>query len=410
MAELFPTSRYLTLSRRGLDRPEVRVTRFNLWEEEINPWEELHRLPVLRGGLLADLLYGDEPRLIDELTLDDGDPAAEYLAGQRSLLAIPHYENGSAVNMVVVTREEPHAFPSERFPDLVWMSNLFGRATQTSVLSEKLKAAYLSADHEMQTVARLQKTLLPTALPEVPNLDLAVHYQPSGRSGGDYYDLFPLPKGRWGILIADVSGHGTPAAVLMAITHSLARTYSGPPQPPGLLLAYINRHLALHYTRPFGAFVTAFYAIYDPNQGTLTYANAGHTPPRLVRADGRRGPLDAPQRLPLGIAEQAEYPDEVTEVAPGDQVIFFTDGITEAANPDGDHYGPERIDSALAASGDGAKGMIDAVLRDLAAFTGGQKPADDRTLLAAKFVVSQGVGESRNGERRSRNAEPTAPR
>lgn len=410
MSELFPIARSLTISRRGLDRPAVRVTRFNLWTEEINPWKEWQRLPVLEGGLFAELLYGDEPRLIDDLTVPPDDPAYEYVGGQRSLLAIPHYDGGSALNMVIVTREEPEAFPKERFPDLVWMSNLFGRATQTSLVSEKLKGAYVAADQEMQAVARLQRGLLPGALPAIPTLDLAVHYQPSGRSGGDYYDLFPLPKGRWGILIADVSGHGTPAAVLMAITHSLARTYSGPPQPPGLLLEYINRHLVLHYTKPFGAFVTAFYAIYDPNRGTLTYANAGHVPPRLIRADGSRGPLDVPQQLPLGIAEKAEYPEEVLTLVPGDQVVFFTDGVTEAANAEGEHFGPDRLDAALTAGRDGARGMVDAVLRELAAFTDNKPSADDRTILAAKFVTSPSPNDGRPAERRPRNAEPLSPR
>jgi phosphoserine phosphatase RsbU/P len=410
MSELFPISRYLTISRRGLEKPAVRVTRFSLWTEEINPWKEPERLPVVRGGLLAELIYGDEPRIIDDLKLAPDDPAAEYLAGQRSLLAIPHYDGGAAMNMVLVTREEPSAFPKERFPELVWMSNLFGRATQSSMLSEKLKASCHAADHEMQSVAKLQRSLLPAALPDVPTLDLAVHYQPSGRSGGDYYDFFPLPKGCWGILIADVSGHGTPAAVLMAITHSLARTYAGPPQPPGLLLSYINRQLALHYTKPAGAFVTAFYAIYDPNRGTLTYANAGHIPPRLIRqADGSRGPLDAPQRLPLGIAEQAEYPDEVLELVPGDQVIFYTDGVTEALNATGEHFGPERLDAILSGKSVGARGMVDAVLRELAAFTSAQPPSDDRTILAAQFVTSPARGEGKS-HGRSRSAEPMAPR
>jgi sigma-B regulation protein RsbU (phosphoserine phosphatase) len=410
MTELFPISRHLTISRRGLERPAVRVTRFSLWPEEINPLKEPERLPIINGGLFGDLIYGDEPRIIDDLELAPDDPAYEYVGGQRSLLAIPHYDGGVALNMVIATREEPNAFPKERFPELVWMSNLFGRATQASLLSEKLKAAVQASDHEMQAVARLQRGLLPSSLPKIPTLDLAVHYQPSGRSGGDYYDLFPLPKGRWGILIADVSGHGTPAAVLMAITHTLARTYSGPPQPPGLLLEYINRQLAEHYTKPFGAFVTAFHAIYDPNRGTLTCANAGHVPPRLIRADGSRGPLDAPQRLPLGIAERAEYPEKVLSLVPGDQVVFFTDGVTEAANADGEHFGPERLDAALAAGHAGARGMVDAVLREVASFTDNSPPSDDRTLLAAKFVTSSSPTEHRPGERRPRSAEPLTPR
>ena len=305
MVELFPTTRQISISRRKLESPQVRVTRSSHWTEDINPWKEPQRLPVLNGGLFAELLYDGEPRIIDDLDVRHSDPAAEYLHGQRSLIAIPLYDAGSAMNMVLATREERHAFPPERFPDLVWMSNLFGRATQSALLTKRLQTASEQANHEFQVVARMQRALLPAKLPDIPTLDLAVHYQTSSRAGGDYYDVLPLPKGRWGFLIADVSGHGVPAAVLMAITHSLTKTYTGNPWPPGLLLSYLNKHLAAHYTRSFGTFVTAFYAIYDPDHGTLTYANAGHPAPRLIRcADGTRQALEGRQRLPLGILEQ----------------------------------------------------------------------------------------------------------
>jgi sigma-B regulation protein RsbU (phosphoserine phosphatase) len=389
MVELFPTTRQISLSRRRLEYPFVRVTRSSTWPAEINPWQEPNRLPLLDGGLFADLIYGNEPRIVDCIDLEPDDPAADFLEDQQSLIAIPLYDGGEAVNMVVATREEAYAFPPERFPDLVWMSNLFGRATQTAILTKKLQAANEAVEHEMGMVARLQETILPEKLPEISTLDLAVHYQTTSQAGGDYYDILPLPKGRWGILIADVSGHGALAAVLMAITHSLTKTYTGPPWPPGLLLSYVNRHLAAHYTAAFGSFVTAFYAIYDPDRGTLTYANAGHVPPRLIRcADNSHFALEGKKRLPLGISEREEYPEETTVMTPGDQVIFCTDGITDAKNAAGDHFGSEGLDQALAGCPVGAKAMVEAVLEALKRFTGGAPSNDDRTLLAAKFVTS----------------------
>ncbi len=389
MVELFPTTRQISLSRRRLEYPCVRITRSSTWPADINPWKDPQRLPVLNGGLFADLIYGNEPEIIDRIDLEVDDPAAEYLEDQQSLIAIPLYDGGEAINMVVATREDPYAFPPERFPDLVWMSNLFGRATQTALLTKKLQAANDAVDHEMGMVGRLQETILPTKLPDIPTLDLAVHYQTTSQAGGDYYDILSLPKGRWGILIADVSGHGALAAVLMAITHSLTKTYTGPPWPPGLLLSYVNRHLAAHYTAAFGSFVTAFYAIYDPDRGTLTYANAGHVPPRLIRcADGSRLALEGKKRLPLGISDREEYPEETTVLSPGDQVIFCTDGITDAQNAKGDHFGSDGLDQALAGCPVGAQAMLDAVLEALKQFTDDVAAKDDRTLLAAKFVTS----------------------
>ena len=124
------------------------------------------------------------------------------------------------------------------------------------VLAQRLKEAYQTLDGEFAAVGNIQRSLLPAELPRVPTLDLAAFYQPSRRAGGDYYDFFPLPDGKWGVWIADVSGHGTPAAVLMAVTHTIAHTHPGPPTPPGRLLAYVNNHLTRRYTSD-GSFVTA---------------------------------------------------------------------------------------------------------------------------------------------------------
>src|SRR5437762_9568545 len=225
----------------------------------------------------------------------------------RSLIAVPNYDQGVALNMVVLMRKEPAAFQREQFPMWVWMSNLFGRATHNLVLSEELKKAYEAVDYELKGLADIQRSLLPKELPRIPNLSLAAHYQTSRRAGGDYYDFFPLPDGRWGILIADVSGHGTAAAVLMAVTHSIAHTYPGAPTPPGELLGHVNRVLAERYTANSGAFVTAFYAVYDPATRAITYSSAGHPPPRLKRcADGSLALLDGQHGLPLGILPEEE--------------------------------------------------------------------------------------------------------
>ena len=226
--EILPTNRNVSLSRRDLEHPEYRITRSNLWNDEINPWEQKAKLPLLRSGLLGELIYGDEPRVIDEIEISPDDPAAEYFAGQRSLIALPLYDGDKALNMVVLMREELAAFDRETFPEQVWMSNLFGRATHNLVLADQVRKSYQQLDSELEVIAGIQRSLLPAELPDIETMDLAAHYQTSRRAGGDYYDFFPLPDNKWGIFIADVSGHGTPAAVVMAITHSLAHSYPGP--------------------------------------------------------------------------------------------------------------------------------------------------------------------------------------
>jgi sigma-B regulation protein RsbU (phosphoserine phosphatase) len=228
--------------------------------------------------------------------------------------------------MVVILSKSPAAFSRQRFPELVWVSNLFGRATSNLVLSGDLQEAYTAIDHELKVVADIQRSLLPTELPRIPTLDLAASYQPSRRAGGDYYDFFPLPDGKWGILIADVSGHGTPAAVLMAITHCIAHTHPGPAAPPSRILSYVNHHLTARYTGRSETFVTAFYGVYDPASKELTYACAGHNPPRLKRCqDGTLAVLDGTNGLPLGILPELQYRECVQQLQTGDQIIFYTD-------------------------------------------------------------------------------------
>ncbi len=385
MARLYPADRRISLSRRGLEPPSFRITRYSGWSEEINPWKQTDRLPVLSGGLLGEILYGDEPRIIEELEVPPDDPAAEYLFGQRSLLAIPLYDGGKSMNMVVLTRSIPDAFDHRQLPEWVWMGNLFGRATNTLVLHDQLREKNAEMDRELQVVGNIQRSLLPAMLPEIPTMNLAAHYQTSKRAGGDYYDFFKLPEGKWGLLIADVSGHGTPAAVIMAIVHGLAHAFPGPPCPPGTLLEYLNEHLTSRYTASMGAFVTAFYGIYDPPTRTLRYASAGHNPPRLKRCtDGSVAALDGAQHLPLGIVAGTEYKEARHEFVPGDQVVFYTDGITEAMNPAGKMFGVERLDSALENCMLNAEGLIRTVLTSVEAFAEGHPADDDRTILVAK--------------------------
>ena len=387
MERIVVRDRLVTLSRRGLEHPFVYVTRDSTWTEEINPWEEQQRLPVLEGGLFAELVYGDEPRIIEDPQLADDDPAREYLAGYRSLLAIPLFDQGQGLNMVVMLRHDAGAFNHEDLPEMVWMSNLFGRATQNLVLMRERQKAFDEVDQELRLVADLQRALLPARLPDVPGLDMAAVYETSRRVGGDYYDLFPLADGRWGILIADVSGHGPAAAVGMAITHALAHTAPEELCPPGRLLTWLNTQSVQHYTDRTGGFVTAFYGIYDPRERTLWYACAGHNPPRLKRcADGSLALLDAAHGLPIGVAENETYNEATHQLQIGDQIVFYTDGITEAFNPNGEMFGTERLDRVLENCSVNAASLIDELLAAVSDFTAGQPADDDRTILIARVV------------------------
>ena len=380
MRRLVPIDRMIWLSRRELDPPKYRITRNTLWQDDVNPWKEKERLPVLEGGLLGELIYGDEPRIIDDIEIDDDDPGKEYLTGQRSLIAIPNYDQGVALNMNILLRAEPFAFSREQFPELVSVGNLFGRTTHYLVLSEQLR-------DEMKTIGEIQRSLLPARFPSIPGMDLAAHYQTSRSAGGDYYDFFPLPDGKWGILIADVSGHGAPAAVIMAVTHSIFHSYPEPRVSPARVLEYVNRHLAMRYTADSGTFVTAFYCVYDPVTRRLTYGNAGHNPPRVKHCPGSKvTELSEARRPPLGVAMDERFEESMYSMQPGDQFVLYTDGITEARNRAGRMFGLERLDCAIRGCRENAADLIGAVIAAVEAFADGRPADDDRTLLVAKVM------------------------
>lgn len=379
---------FLSLSRRGLSAPSYMITRSSRWNQEVDPWRDRDKLPRFEGGFLADLLYSDQPRLINDLHVSPEDPAYEYLEGYRSLMSVPHFDKGQAVNMVIALRKDADAYDPDQFPDWVTISSLFGRATHNLVLSAELKEAYSLVERELKIVADIQRSLLPKVVPTIPTLDIAASYRTSRWAGGDYYDFFPLPEGKWGILIADVSGHGTPAAVLMAVTHSLAHGFPGPHGPASALLDRVNQQLATLYTADNEAFVTAFYGIYDPARRELSYSSAGHNPPRLKRcASNAIELLDGARRLPLGLFPEEVYENTTLNLVPGDRLVFYTDGITEAVSEAGEMFGERRLDGILSsACGGSAHELVDDILREVAAFTNDAPPVDDQTLLG--LVVS----------------------
>jgi sigma-B regulation protein RsbU (phosphoserine phosphatase) len=389
MRTIMPSDRSVSLSRRGLVAPNYRITRSTTWSEPIDPWKQKDRLPLLQGGLLGELLYGDVPRIIDDITpfLKPDDPALNYLEGQKSLMAMPHFDKGVGLNMVVTMRKEAGAYDPNQFPERYWINSLFGRATHTLVLSAELKQAYEIVERELKVVADIQKSLLPSTLPTIPGLDLAAHYQTSQWAGGDYYDFFELPGGRWGVLIADVSGHGTPAAVMMAILHSLAHGHPGHPEPPAALLEHVNSRLSARYTNENEIFVTAFYGIYDPARRLFSYSCAGHNPPQLRRCSiGHVDSIEDVGGPPLGLFEDVEYPQATLTVRPGDILVLYTDGIVEAMNARHEQFGLERLNRVLARCDLGASGMCSAILSEIGNFTGGTPAHDDRTLLVAKVT------------------------
>jgi sigma-B regulation protein RsbU (phosphoserine phosphatase) len=378
----------MTLSRRGVKPPKYLVTRFTEWENAADPWSERDRLPLLEGGLLGELVYCNEPRLINDLHVDPADPSYPYLSGMGSILTMPQYDHGEAMTMTMLMRAERNAFNPAHLGEYVWTVNLFGRAVHTLRLSDELEKANAALDRELLTVSNIQRSLLPPQLPSIPGVDLAVHYETARRAGGDYYDFFDFGDGRWGILIADVCGHGADAAVLMAITHAIARTCTEAADDPAVRLGYINEHLFRHYTERSRAFVTAFYGVYDTRTHRFAYASAGHDSPRVLsNSGGTTGELESGKNLPLGVAASEQFQTYEHQFAPGDTIVFFTDGITEARRPGMGQFGLERIDNVMRRANGSAEGLARELVSELGRFAQTDVADDDRTLVIMRILA-----------------------
>ena len=237
-------------------------------------------------------------------------------------------------------------------------------------------------ENELEIVSVLQRQLLPKKVPEIDGLKLAIHYETSLYAGGDYYDIVEMPDTQWGFLVADAEGHSAPAAVMMAMTCALFRSYPQPPTEPGELLYFLNEHLC-KVAEP--SFVTALYIVYDARRRTLKMARAGHPPPMICRSAAQKAiEYDCRGVFPMGIDPFDQVPVTEAELQPGDRILMYTDGVTERFSTDGKTYGEERLLRQLEVNRQGdPQELLAAVMQDVDAFANGRPADDDQALLLA---------------------------
>jgi sigma-B regulation protein RsbU (phosphoserine phosphatase) len=244
-------------------------------------------------------------------------------------------------------------------------------------------------DDELRIARDIQKSLLPVEPPRLNGLGVADLCEPAREVGGDYYDFFDLGPGRVGVLVADVSGKGTSAALYMAELKGLMLALSHAEPSPRRLLLDVNRCLAGHLDNR--SFVTMIYAVVDLEAGTLTCARAGHTP--LIVVSGGRSEIIVPQGMVLGLRlpGASERFDQMLEehtrpIRPGDVVVLYTDGVTEAMNERGDLFGDAALADVVAHHHAlDAGGIRERVVREVRAFVGSAEPHDDMTLIVLKL-------------------------
>jgi sigma-B regulation protein RsbU (phosphoserine phosphatase) len=235
-------------------------------------------------------------------------------------------------------------------------------------------------EDELKAASDVQRRLLPKKLPEISGLKLAVHYETSLYAGGDYYDIAKIADNQWGFLVADAEGHSAPAAVMMAMTCALFRSYPEPPAEPGQLIYFLNQHLC-KVADP--SFVTALYVVYDAGNRSLKISRAGHPPPMIYRAAEKKAiEFKCGGVFPLGIDPYEHVPVADAELQPGDRILMYTDGITERFSIDGETYGEERLLRQLEGGEDlQPEELLAAIMKDVDDFADGRPAADDQALF-----------------------------
>jgi serine phosphatase RsbU (regulator of sigma subunit)/CHASE1-domain containing sensor protein/anti-sigma regulatory factor (Ser/Thr protein kinase) len=261
--------------------------------------------------------------------------------------------------------------------------------TGLEVANKELETFYHSVEQELRMARRIQHALLPKDLPELEGWEIAYHYQPAREVGGDFYDFLRLDDGQVGLVVGDVSGKGMAAALVMANTQSVLRAVARREGfTPGRVLQEANE--LMYASIPSNMFVTCFYGVLDPESGRLVYANAGHDLP-CERHDGGVDELRA-RGMPLGLMPGMLYEEEEAVLAAGDDLLFYSDGLVEAHDPEGEMFGCPRLQGLIKVHHSGDSSLIDFLLSELTRFTGDDwYQEDDITLVSLeRSKVSMG--------------------
>jgi sigma-B regulation protein RsbU (phosphoserine phosphatase) len=281
---------------------------------------------------------------------------------------------GSIETAVEAMRRGAKSFVQKPWDDLT-LVEVVRREVEEGHASRRLDAKHTREHEEARLI---QRALLPSAMPEVRGCQVAARWTPASGIGGDCYDVFRFGDCRLAVSIADVVGKGLPAALLMSNLQAAVRAFATASVAPHDVCASVNRLLCRNIAS--GKFVTFCYVVVDTAAGTIDYVNAGHFPPILMHADGS-SELLAPTGLVLGVMPDWAYGSGQTRIGPGDRLVCFTDGITEALSPDGDEFGEERLLEMIRQHRPEPPDQLARTISDAVnAWTGGS-PQDDATLI-----------------------------
>jgi len=286
------------------------------------------------------------------------------------------------IGTIRVYTSEPHEFGPEEVSLFRAIANQAAAAIENAALYEEALRAQ-AFDKELAAAAQIQHHLMPKECPSLPGFDIARRYVPFGVVGGDLYDFVPIQNQHLGIVIADVAGKGVPAAILMAATRAALRGHIETVYAARDIIAKTNKVLCRDIAQD--QFVTLFYGALDTVARRFTYCNAGHIPPLIFR-DGQHCELTE-GGLVLGVDPEAAYEERQFVLRTGDVLVFYTDGLTETRNPEGETFGRRRLVQAVSGHlGESAEAILDRVWHASREFARGTAPRDDFTIIVLKAL------------------------
>lgn len=317
--------------------------------------------------------------------------------GLRSMISAPLRAKQRTVGLIVLTDQGGHSYSAANLKLLNTIALQTAAAVENSLMCAEMvdnardREQLAAIQKELDTARTIQHSLVPRRFPPFPDrTDFELHARmTSARAvGGDFFDFFLIDEDRIGIVIGDVSGKGTPAALYMAVTHTHVRSTAVRGVAPGECFAYVNR--VLMADKASSMYATCFYGILNTRTGQLDYASAGHTPPYTIAANGRVTMLEGFGGPPLGMLPWKEYESGTVRLQPGDALFVYTDGVPEATNSDLDDFTDERLVTVLErASSLPADKLIDNVHSALFAFAAGAPQSDDITMVAVRLAPTR---------------------
>ncbi len=262
---------------------------------------------------------------------------------------------------------------------------------QNLIQAQKTRSRLDGILHELNVASEIQQSILPRNFISDNNVEMFAKMAAAKEIGGDFYDFFWLDddKTKLGIVIADVSGKGVPAALFMTVSRTLIRAHAyNHLESPGACLTKVNE--ALHKDNTNMMFVTTFYAILDMKTGSLTYTNAGHNPPHIIRKDAAVESMSKIHGMALAVMEDLVYKEDHITLNPGDTLFLYTDGVTEAENIQGTLFGNEKLASSLDQYRNlAASELINTIRSDIVTYANGYPQSDDITMLAIRFLAGK---------------------